>query len=123
MIALNDLGRINAQILCQPERYAGRALELSGQDITGEYLEDVFARAAGRPIRYRRFSQELLAENEFLRRLTALVDDGVVAGVADIPALERDFGPMLTLDQWISGPGKGLFEAALNAPQAGIALR
>jgi uncharacterized protein YbjT (DUF2867 family) len=123
MIALDDLGRINAQILCQPERYANQALELSGQDVTGEYLEDAFSRAAGRHIRYQRFSQELLAGNDFLRRLTTLVDDGVVAGVADIPALEREFGPMLKLDQWLSGPGRVLFEEALNAPQAGIALR
>lgn len=123
MIALDDLGRINAQILRQPERYAGQALELSGQDVTGEYLEEAFSRAAGGPVRYQRFSEEFLAGNDFLRRLTALVDDGVVAGVADIPTLEREFGPMLTLDQWLSGPGKVLFEDARNAPQANIALR
>lgn len=123
MIALDDLGRINAQILCQPERYAGQALDLSGQDVTGESLEEAFSRAAGRPIRYKRFSEELLAGNDFLRRLTMLVDNGVVAGVADIPALEREFGPMLKLDQWLSGPGKVLFEKALNTPQTGIVLR
>jgi uncharacterized protein YbjT (DUF2867 family) len=123
MIALDDLGRINAQILCQPERYAGQALELSGQDVTGELLEEAFSRAAGSPIRYQRFSEELLAGNNFLRRLTMLVDNGVVAGIADIPALEREFGPMLKLDQWLSGPGKLLFEKALNTPQASIALR
>jgi uncharacterized protein YbjT (DUF2867 family) len=123
MIALDDLGRINAQILCRPERYAGHTLELSGQDVTGEYLEEAFSRAAGRPIFYERFSEELLAGHGFLRRLTMLVDNGVVAGVADIPALEREFGPMLKLDQWLSGPGKVLFEDALNAPQADIALR
>lgn len=123
MIALDDLGRINAQILCQPERYAGQALELSGQDVTGESLEEAFSRAAGRPIHYQRFSKELLAGNDFLRRLTMLVDNGVVAGVADIPALEREFGPMLKLDQWLSGPGKVLFEKALNTPQADIVLR
>jgi uncharacterized protein YbjT (DUF2867 family) len=123
MIALDDLGRINARILCRPERYAGQALELSGQDITGETLEKAFSRAAGRPIHYQRFSDDLLARNDFLRRLIDLVDSGVVAGVADIPALEREFGPMLTLDQWLAGPGKVLFERALNAPQADIALR
>jgi uncharacterized protein YbjT (DUF2867 family) len=123
MIALDDLGRINGQILCQPERYAGQSLELSGQDITGESLEEAFSRAAGRSIYYQRFSEELLAGNDFLRRLTMLVDNGVVAGVADIPALECEFGPMLKLDQWLSGPGKFLFEKALATPQAGIALR
>jgi len=98
MIALHDLGRINAQILCQADRYAGQVIELSGQDITGKDLQDAFSHAAGRPIRYQRFSEELLSENDFLKRLTALVDSGVVAGIADIAALEREFGPMLRLD-------------------------
>jgi uncharacterized protein YbjT (DUF2867 family) len=123
MIALEDLGRINAEILCDPERYAGQSLELSGQAITGDDLEKAFSHAAGRPIRYQRFPEELLATNAFLRKLTELVNNGVVAGVADIPALEREFGPMLTLEQWLPGPGRALFEAALNAPKAGIALR
>lgn len=123
MIALDDLGRISAEILCHPQRYAGQSLELSGQAITGEDLEQAFSRAAGHPIRYQRFPEELLATNAFLRKLTELVDNGVVAGVADIPALEREFGPMLTLEQWLSGPGRELFQAALNAPKANIALR
>lgn len=123
MIALDDLGRIKAQILCQPDRYTGQTLELSGQAVTGQQLEEAFSLAAGRHIRYQRFSEYLLAGNEFLRRLTDLVDIGVVAGIADIPALEREFGPMLKLDQWLSGPGKLLFEKALGAPQTRIASR
>jgi uncharacterized protein YbjT (DUF2867 family) len=123
MIALHDLGRINAQILCQPDLYAGRVIELSGQDITGKDLQDAFSHAAGRPIRYQRFSEELLSKNDFLKRLTALVDNGVVAGIADIAALESEFGPMLRLEQWLSGPGKTLFENALSAKSSSIGLR
>ncbi|MCV9941294.1 MULTISPECIES: NmrA/HSCARG family protein [unclassified Rhizobium] len=123
MIALHDLGRINAQILCQPDLHAGRVIELSGQDITGKDLQEAFSRAAGRPIHYQRFSEELLSENNFLKRLTALVDNGVVAGIADIAALEREFGPMLRVEQWLSGPGKTLFENALSAEPSGIGLR
>ena len=123
MIALEDLGRINAAILCDPDRFAGRTLELAGQSVTGRELERAFSTAAGRQIRYRRFAEDFLASNGFMRRLTELVDDGAVAGSADIAALEREFGPMTTLDQWLDGSGKALFEAALNAPQADVALR
>ena len=123
MIALDDLGRINAEILCHPERYAGKTLELSGQAITGQDLQRAFSHAAGRTIRYQRFSEEMLATQDFLRKLTELVDSGIVAGSADIPELEREFGSMLTLDQWLAGPGNKPFHAALNAPQASIALR
>lgn len=123
MIALDDLGRINAEILCHPERYAGQAFELSSQSITGEDLERAFSLAAGHPIRYERFSGELLASNLFLKKLTDLVDNGVVAGIADIPALEREFGPMLTLEEWLLGSGKAPFKAALKMKTADIALR
>ncbi|MDQ0133860.1 uncharacterized protein YbjT (DUF2867 family) [Neorhizobium galegae] len=123
MIALHDLGRINAQILCQPDLNVGRVIELSGQDITSKDLQDAFSRAAGRPIHYQRFSEELLSENNFLKRLTALVDNGVVAGIADIAALEREFGPMLRVEQWLSGPGKTLFENALSTEPSSIGLR
>lgn len=51
------------------------------------------------------------------------MDNGIVAGLADIPALERVFGPMTTQDQWLEGSGKALFKAALDAPQADVALR
>jgi hypothetical protein len=99
-----------------PEGAIQAALELSGQDITGEDLERAFTRAAGRPIRYQRFPESLLADNAFLRELTALVDNGVVAGVADTPALEVEFGRMLKLEEWLAGRGKALFDEALNAP-------
>ncbi|MEN0579903.1 NmrA/HSCARG family protein [Phytobacter palmae] len=123
MIALEDLGRINAHILCNPQQFAGKVLEISSQALTGEDLEYAFSNAAGFPIHYQRFSEALLTQNSFLRRLTELVDNGIVAGVADIPALEAMFGEMMKLEQWLTGPGKHLFSAALNAPQAEIALR
>lgn len=98
-------------------------LEISSQALTGEDLEYAFSNAADFPIHYQRFSEALLTQNSFLRRLTELVDNGIVAGVADIPALEAMFGEMMKLEQWLTGPGKHLFSAALNAPQAEIALR
>lgn len=123
MIALQDLGRINAQILCNPERYRGQTLELTSQALTGEDLQRAFSDAAGHPVHYHRFPDELLAQNTFLRQLTALVDNGIVAGSADIPALEQEFGMMMTLEQWLAGPARQSFNAALNAPQANLVLR
>lgn len=123
MIALEDLGRINAKILCNPERYVGQELELSSQALTGADLEHYFSKAAGHTIHYHRFPDQLLKHNAFLRQLTALVDNGIVAGVADIPALEQEFGEMMKLDKWLASAGKRLFEDALSAPLADIQLR
>lgn len=123
MIALNDLGRINAEILIAPDRYAGRTIELAGAQVTGEELERAFTTAAGREIRYRRFPDSLLAGNPFLYRLAEYLDR-VLPGPADIPALEREFGQLTSLEEWLADSGKPIFEAALNHKDAdGVALR
>lgn len=123
MIAVNDLGRINAEILVSSDHYAGRTMELASASVTGKDLERAFTKAAGRPIHYRRFPDELLASTPFLNRLAELLDDGLLAGTADIPALEDEFGHMTSVEEWLGGYGRPLFEAALNAGLAEVALR
>jgi uncharacterized protein YbjT (DUF2867 family) len=123
MIAVNDLGRINAEILMAPDRHAGNTIELASASVTGKDLELAFTKAAGRPIGYRRFPDELLANNPFLNRLAELLDSGLLAGAADIPALEQEFGHLTSLEEWLGGDGKPLFEAALNDGKADVALR
>jgi len=71
-------------------------------------MQDALSRAAARPVSYRRFPDSLLTENRYLGRLAERVDDGRCAGSADIAALRREFGDLLTLDAWLAGPGKPL---------------
>ena len=123
VIAVRDIGTIVAGIFADPERFAGRTLEIAGDAVTGADLQASLSRAAGRPIAYSRFPDSLLDGNVLLGRLAALLDDGRLAGAADIPALERDFGPLLRFDDWLSGPGRPLLEAALSATGAAVALR
>lgn len=122
-IALRDLGRINAAILSNPSTYSNKIIELSGVSVTGRDIERVFSKAAGRSIRYQRFPDGLLAENSFLRDLTRLVDKGTLAGCADIPALEKEFGKMSSLAEWLEGPGRPLFQSALGKRAGEVALR
>lgn len=123
MIAVDDLGRMNAQILMAPEPYASRVIELASASVTGKDLERAFTSAAGRPIAYRRFPDELLAGNPFLNRLSELLDRGILAGTADLQALEREFGHLTSLAEWLDGPGQALFKSALNHKSADVALR
>ncbi|WLS05793.1 NmrA/HSCARG family protein [Shinella oryzae] len=123
MIALADLGRINAEILMAPDRYCGKVIELAGASVTGKDLQHAFTKAAGRPIIYKRFPDELLAANPFLRRLAELLDSGLLAGAADLTALAREFGHLASLEEWLGGPGKTLFDAALIHDGAEVALR
>ena len=123
MIAVDDLGRINAEILMAADSFNGKTVELASASVTGNDLERAFTAAAGRVITYKRFSDDLLAQNPFLKRLTELIDSGLLAGAADIPALEREFGHLTSLEEWLQGPGKPLFKAALVDDKAEVALR
>ncbi|MDI7864200.1 NmrA/HSCARG family protein [Rhizobiaceae bacterium n13] len=123
IIALNDLGRINAEILMAPDHYAGKVIELASASVTGKDLERAFTDVAGRPIAYTRFPNDLLTENPFLNRLAELLDSGLLAGVADLQALEREFGHLTSLVEWLDGPGMPLFKAALNDDKAEVALK
>ncbi|MGK6317287.1 NmrA/HSCARG family protein [Neorhizobium sp. DT-125] len=116
VIAVDDIGKIVAAILNIPELYAGRTLEIAGDEVTGLDLQDALSRAARQPITYKRFPDSLLAENRFLGRLAELVDDGRCAGSADINALRQEFGDLMTLEAWLAGPGKPLLQNALLAP-------
>jgi hypothetical protein len=69
---------------------------------------------AGRSIRYARFSDEVLAANPFLQKLAALVDDGRLAGNADLDALRQINPELWSFEAWLRGPGRKLFEEALG---------
>ena len=122
-IAVEDIGKIVAAILSDPDLFTGRTLEVSGDELTGYGLQEAMSKAAGRAITYHRFTDDLLDQNSFLGRLAELVDDGRLAGSADIDALRREFGGLLTFEAWLAGPSKSLFSAALQARAQTVALR
>nr|WP_222531118.1 NmrA/HSCARG family protein [Azospirillum sp. 412522] len=122
-IAVDDIGKVAETVFSDPERFGGRTIEIAGDEMTGNGLQDLFSRAAGRTITYHRFPDGLLEQDRLLGRLAELVDDGRCAGAADIQALRQEFGGLLSLEQWLSGPGRPLFEAALEAPGGTVALR
>lgn len=83
LVAVADIGHLVAAVLADPAAYAGRTIELAGDTITGADL----ANALG--VEYRRFPDDVLAANPLLARLTDLVDDGRLAGHADLDELPR----------------------------------
>lgn len=48
-----------------PARFAGKTFEIASDSVTGRQLEVLFSAAAGRPIPYSRFSDEVLAASPF----------------------------------------------------------
>ncbi len=123
VIAVRDVGTIVASIFADPGRFTGQTIEIAGDEVTGAELGDKLSRAAGKPITYLRFPDSVLKENDFLGRLASLVDDGRIAGSADIAALRQDFGSLTSFDGWLAGPGRPLLQAAMQANDAPVALR
>lgn len=113
-IAVDDIGKFVAVIFGDPARFGGATLELASDSVTGRDLENLFTEAAGRPIAYARFPDAVLAANPFLAKLTALLDEGPLAGHADLNAL-RDINPeMQSFATWLAGSGREPFEQALG---------
>lgn len=122
-LAVRDIGAIVSTIFDDPERFVGRTIEIASDQLTGDELAERLTQAAGTPIRYERFPDTLLAQDAFLGRLTALFNNGKLAGNADLDALSSEFGPLTTFDAWMDGPGQALLEAAMRAGDADVALR
>jgi uncharacterized protein YbjT (DUF2867 family) len=113
-IAVEDIGKIVAAVFADPRRFGGEAFEIAGDRLSGRELESLFTAAAGRPIAYSRFSDDVLAGNPFLAKLTALLDEGPLAGHADLDALRRINPEMLPLRAWLAAGGRDLFAKALG---------
>ncbi|MFE0420530.1 NmrA/HSCARG family protein [Streptomyces tendae] len=122
-IAVRDIGRIAAAVLRSPDRYAGRTMEIAGDALTGEALAEQLTHAAGRPISYSRLPETLLAQDDVLRKVAALADDGRLAGSANLDALRAEFPFLLRFDRWLAGPGAGRLERALHSTDMGSASR
>jgi uncharacterized protein YbjT (DUF2867 family) len=118
VIAVEDIGRIVAAVFEHPEQFAGRTFEIAGDAVSGTDLERLFSSTAERRIVYSRFSEEVLASKPFLRKLTAMMDDGRLAGAADLLQMRRLNPRLQSFENWLAENGRGMFERALGS--AGI---
>lgn len=113
VLAVEDIGKIVAAIYAQPERFKGKTFEIASDVVTGLQLQELFSAAAGRLITYSRFSDDVLTANPFLKKLTALADDGRLVGHASLEEM-RQLNPQLqSFESWLAGNGRGAFERAL----------
>nr|WP_326813400.1 cupin domain-containing protein [Streptomyces scopuliridis] len=102
-IAVRDIGRIVAAVFGSPDRYTNRTVEIAGDALTGKALAEHLTRAAGRPIGYSRLPTTLPAHDEVLGKLSALADDGGLAGNANLDALRAEFPFLLRFDRRLAG--------------------
>ncbi|VVE61301.1 NmrA family protein [Pandoraea captiosa] len=115
LLAVEDIGKFVEPVFAAAHRFGGQTFEIAGDTVTGETLEALLSEAAGRRIAYARFTEETLAASPFLNKLTALVDEGPLAGNADLGALRSIHPSMLSVREWLAGPGRASFARALGA--------
>jgi uncharacterized protein YbjT (DUF2867 family) len=113
-IAVRDIGRIVAEVFGSPDRYSSRTMEIAGDALTGNALAQDLTRAAGQTISYSRLPTPPQGQGEVLGQLEALVDDGRLAGNADLDALRAEFPFLLRFNSWLAGPGASLLDEALR---------
>ena len=122
-ISVKDIGRIVAGVLAEPDRYASKTFTIAGDAVTSDTLQEKLSHAAGTPITYMRIPDEVLKQNAMVGGLARLLDEGPLAGDADLELLRREFPGLLSMDQWLQGPGKPLLRAALGAKGANLVIR
>lgn len=105
-IAVDDIGALVAAVFADRGTFAGRTMQLAGDSLTGDELAVAFSSALGRPVSYRRFPDDTLRDQDLLRRLADAVDNGSLAGNADIKDLRRLHPGLLTLDAWLNSSGR-----------------
>ena len=122
-IAVEDIGKIVAGIFADPAKFGSQTIEIAGDTVTGTELAKKLSQTAEHPIAYHRFPDSLLEENAFLDGLAKLIDQGRLAGNADIASLQTEFPGLLTMDEWLTGAGRPALLAAIQADGGEVTLR
>lgn len=100
-IAVEDIGQLVVKLFADRVAYRGQTIELAGDSVTGADLAAKFSRAINRPVAYQRFPDAVLGSNQMLKGLARLVDEGPLAGTADVDTLRKIHPGLLTFDAWL----------------------
>ena len=114
LIAVRDIGAFAAIAFANPDRYAGQAFELAGDELTVPQIAAAMTTALGLPIRYsqipigeiRRADPDRAAA---LERLYSLEPPR-----ANLPGLRDQHAGLLTFGQWLAADGAGQVAAYLD---------
>ncbi|GGF20824.1 NmrA/HSCARG family protein [Williamsia phyllosphaerae] len=123
VLAVRDIGLVVAEIFGSPSSFVDRTIDLAGDSLTGDELAHHLGTALDRPVSYRRIPDDVLRGNDLLGRLAAAVDDGRLAGHADLTALRQTFPFLLRFDEWLAGLDAQTLAAATQSSTGGVALR
>ncbi len=114
LVAVEDIGKFVAAIFDDRPRFGGRTIKIASDTVTGNELGAIFSEAAGRLIAYSRIPDDVLAANDALSSLAAILDDGPLADHVDLDAM-REINPDITsFRSWLAVDGRRALSAALG---------
>lgn len=114
LTAVKDIGRFVAAVLADKTRFGGSTLKIASDRLTGRELEVVLSEAAGRPITYERFPDDVLAANADLAHMAKSLEDGPLAEQVDLTLMHEINPDLLTFASWLAGDGRSALNAALH---------
>lgn len=88
-VAVDDIGRVAAAVLADPSAVPGGAVEIAGDEVTGEQVAAAYADAPGRPVRYEALPPDALGDDDQQKMWTWF---------AKTPAYQADLELTRTLD-------------------------
>ncbi|MFG3137280.1 NmrA family NAD(P)-binding protein [Streptomyces sp. NPDC048211] len=100
MITPDDIGTLAADAFDAPADHLGRTIEIAGDELTGPQIAEVFAHAAGLPVRF--VPQPIEHIRAHSEEMAAMFDWFNTIGFrADVPALRAARTPLATLQDWV----------------------
>ena len=102
MIAVDDIGGFAAMAFDNPDQWAGRAVELAGDDLTMTECADKLGAVVGRPVAFQELPIEQLRafSADYATMCEWFISHGYEADVAE---LRRLYPPLKDLDAWLAG--------------------
>jgi uncharacterized protein YbjT (DUF2867 family) len=106
LISVEDIAVFAADAFDQPELYAGQAVELAGDELTGTQLAEAFGAHAGLPARFVPMELDDLAANvhiPFSHEIALMFEWFQTDGYrADIPVLRKRHPGLRTFSDWLA---------------------
>lgn len=118
MVALEDIADLTALALAEPGRFAGRTLELAGDQPTPAEAAAAITTATGFPVRYEQITE---ADADALGPVIARARKRLAAGDhwhADLEALRIIHPGLRTFTDWLTESGAATLRTRLAAPAA-----
>jgi len=105
MIAVNDIGRVEAQGFLRAEELNGQAIDLAGDSVSMREATATLSSALGRKLELQTIPIEAVRQNS--ADFAAMLEWFEAVGYdVDIDALERRFGRMARLEEWAKTQAK-----------------